>query len=70
MLVTQEMLLRRLHVGLNNTSTGLRLKAWPTAGIILTTIQNQVTDAFSQEKKIDMIKRVQGNYSKKSEEII
>lgn len=32
---------RRLHVGLNNTSTGLRLAAWPTAGIILTTTEEQ-----------------------------
>lgn len=34
-------LLGHLHVGLNNTSTGLRLTAWPTAGIILTTTQEQ-----------------------------
>lgn len=35
------LLLRCLHVGPNNTSTGLRLTAWPTAGIILTTTQEQ-----------------------------
>lgn len=34
-------LLRCLRVGLNNTSTGLRLTAWPTAGIILTITQEQ-----------------------------
>lgn len=33
--------LGHLHVGLNNTSTGLRLTEWPTAGIILTTTQEQ-----------------------------
>lgn len=50
-------LLRRLRAGLNNTSTGLRLTAWPTAGIILTITQEQVwTSGASRPKSMYALK--------------
>lgn len=38
-------MLHRLCVGLNNTCTGLKLRTWPTAGIILTTTESTPADA-------------------------
>lgn len=44
--------LQRLHVGLNNASTGLRLTAWPTAGIILTTTESYFFFKYSPGPEI------------------